>query len=87
MVVARGGCSFTDKILAAAAAGALGVVVINTDATTSPMQGDPAEAALIRIPSVMVSSAFGDALQAMGDLRRLSIVGRATAEEWAGDYR
>ena len=51
MVVRRGGCSYTDKLLAAAAAGARGVVVVNTDeAGTSPMQGAPEEAALIQIP-------------------------------------
>ena len=40
MLVKRGGCSFTEKILAAAAAGARGVVVVNTDASTTPMSGN-----------------------------------------------
>ena len=37
-VVARGGCSFTQKVLTAQSAGAIGCLVVNNEPKTSAMQ-------------------------------------------------
>ncbi|WP_284698684.1 PA domain-containing protein [Flavobacterium lacisediminis] len=63
-LIRRGTCSFVTKILAAQAAGAVGVIVMNNvDGTPVPM-GDDGSGASVLIPSVMVSKADGDILEA-----------------------
>lgn len=48
-VIRRGGCSFTQKIINAQNAGAIGVIVVNTNGETLDMTGTPASQ--ITIPS------------------------------------
>lgn len=63
-LVRRGTCSFVTKILAAQTAGAVGVIVMNNvDGTPVPM-GDDGNGASVTIPSVMISKADGDILEA-----------------------
>lgn len=61
-LIRRGTCPFVDKVNNAQAAGAIGVIMMNNiDGTPIPMGGtDPG----IVIPSIMISKADGDILQA-----------------------
>lgn len=61
-LIRRGTCTFVAKVLAAQNAGAVAVIMMNNiDGTPIPMGGeDP----LITIPSVMISKADGDILEA-----------------------
>lgn len=64
-LIDRGTCFFSTKILAAQAAGAVAVVMVNNlDADPIPMGGDSAG---IRIPAVMISLADGNRLKARLD--------------------
>jgi len=58
-VIRKGGsCDYVDKLVAAEAAGAIAVIVVNTNASVLTMNGtDPG----IGIPGIMVSSTDGDA--------------------------
>ncbi|WGD33495.1 thrombospondin type 3 repeat-containing protein [Olleya sp. YS] len=61
-VIRRGTCNFDDKVRYAEDAGALGVIMMNNIAGTPiPMGGDDET---ITIPSVMISKADGDLLEA-----------------------
>ncbi|RAJ15034.1 thrombospondin type 3 repeat-containing protein [Olleya aquimaris] len=61
-VIRRGTCNFDDKVRFAEDAGALGVIMMNNIAGTPiPMGGDDTT---ITIPSVMISKADGDLLEA-----------------------
>lgn len=61
-LIRRGNCPFVDKINNAQIAGAIGVIMMNNvDGTPIPMGGTDAG---ITIPSVMISKADGDILQA-----------------------
>lgn len=65
VIIDRGGCAFSDKVLAAQANGAEFVVIANNadDGTPAPMGGsDPA----VTIPSVGVTLSAGNALKAGG---------------------
>jgi hypothetical protein len=65
-IVRRGTCPFTEKVINAQAAGAVGVIVINNGAGFIEMGGTSSE---IFIPSVMVSAASGtDLLDAISAL-------------------
>lgn len=78
VVVPRGGCTFGDKVLNSQAAGALAVVVYETDTSSSSlvtMSADPVVSASVEIPSVFVSSATGVAL--------VGLLGNATGAEVA----
>ncbi|HJL14419.1 MAG TPA: M36 family metallopeptidase [Sandaracinaceae bacterium LLY-WYZ-13_1] len=88
----RGGCRFVDKVGHAEDAGALGVVVINSEAGTITMAGSGSPT----IPSLMVSAGDGAALRgalgAMARLRRAtrpdaasSLDTQVVAHEW-GHY-
>jgi hypothetical protein len=61
-LIRRGTCAFVQKVLNAQDAGAVGVIMMNNvDGTPVAMGGsDPA----VTIPSIMISKADGDALQA-----------------------
>lgn len=61
-VVGRGTCTFQEKVDAAEAKGALGLIVVNRDDTYLTMAGDKQG-----IPAVMVSLTTGQALKAAGD--------------------
>ena len=63
-IVRRGVCSFSDKAILAQSAGAIGVVVVNSEdgGELINMPGDPAERTEVTIPAVMVSHADGEAL-------------------------
>ncbi len=62
-LIRRGGCNFTVKIKNAQDAGAIAVIMMNNvDGTPIPMGGTETDP--ITIPSVMISKANGDALQA-----------------------
>lgn len=53
-----GGCSYVDKMVAAEAAGAIGVIVVNSNPSILTMNGtDPG----IGIPGIMISSTDGEA--------------------------
>jgi choice-of-anchor B domain-containing protein len=56
----RGGCPFVDKAVNAEAAGAVALVVVNTDSGTISMGG----AGDVSIPAVMVNDADGAAIEA-----------------------
>ncbi|MBT8304079.1 MAG: thrombospondin type 3 repeat-containing protein, partial [Bacteroidia bacterium] len=61
-VIRRGACNFDDKVKNAENEGAIGVIVMNNiDGTPIPMGGDDTT---ITIPSVMISKADGDLLEA-----------------------
>ena len=65
VVVPRGGCSFGDKVLNSQSAGAVAVVVYETDASESgvvTMSANPADSAAAAIPSVFVSGISGAAI-------------------------
>lgn len=75
-LVRRGGCLFVDKVAAAALAGAVGVLVVNNNATVPeqllimdvPSSMDAAQQELIgRVPAAMV--AFGDGERLLAALR------------------
>lgn len=53
-VIRRGGCGFTEKVINAQNAGAIGVIVVNTDEGTLNMTGTPASQ--ITIPSGMIGN-------------------------------
>lgn len=53
VAVARGGCSFSMKTLAAQRAGALGVILVNTASVTFRVMADPGEGEKAVIPTVM----------------------------------
>lgn len=59
-VIDRGTCAFTTKVLNAQAAGAIGVVMVNTAGPLLTMTGS---AAGITIPSLMISLANGNTLK------------------------
>lgn len=61
-LIRRGNCNFTAKVKAAQDAGAVGVIMMNNiDGTPIPMGGTDAT---ITIPSVMISKADGDIIEA-----------------------
>jgi len=61
-LIRRGSCTFVIKVKAAQDAGAVAVIMMNNiDGTPIPMGGDDAS---ITIPSVMISKADGDILEA-----------------------
>ncbi len=61
-LIRRGSCAFVDKVQAAQNAGAVGAIVMNNvDGTPVPMGGT---STTITIPSVMISKADGDILEA-----------------------
>ncbi|HEY5436533.1 MAG TPA: S8 family serine peptidase [Candidatus Limnocylindrales bacterium] len=62
VLVARGVCTFAEKVYFAQAAGAAGVIIVNRDPTPIPMADDPALGNTI--PAVMVGLADGLALYA-----------------------
>lgn len=65
VLIDRGNCSFSEKVLGAQAGGAAAVIVINNvDGPPIAMGGADATGNAIRIPAVMVSKADGDALKA-----------------------
>ena len=71
-----GGCSFSDKALTAYKLGAALLIVVNSANATETMMVDPAIAPTIKIPAVMTSRHFGDALD---DIAKDSICAPAGA--------
>jgi Zn-dependent M28 family amino/carboxypeptidase len=65
-VVNRGLCPFADKSLAAAQAGAVGLIVINTE--DAPFLGSLGPQGPARVPTVGVSKSQGDAIVATPDV-------------------
>jgi len=59
-LVRRGGCELTDKVLAAVAAGAVGVVIHNDD--DGPLSGQLTVQAPLDVPVVLVSKTVGEQL-------------------------
>lgn len=95
VVVRRGDCGFAEKALAAQAAGAAGLVVVNTNGPTSAMMADDAQTLEIKIPSYMVSSGFAEDLVELEKLReidpshsnlKLGVLGRFIFEDFYGNY-
>lgn len=60
-LVRRGGCELTDKVQAAVAAGAAGVVIYNHD--DGPLTGSLTAQAPLDVPVVLVSKSVGEQLQ------------------------
>lgn len=73
VVAWRGGCSFVQKALVAQAAGAAGLIVINTEGGLVRMpMGNITEGASVTIPAVMVKNVTGSVLLASLALSRAS---------------
>ncbi len=62
VLIARGTCTFTDKITNAANAGAEAVIVYSQDGNPKTVMGGTATAETLSIPGVMVDFEVGDAL-------------------------
>lgn len=60
-LVRRGSCELTDKVLAAVAAGAVGVVIYNHD--DGPLTGNLTAQAPLDVPVVLISKSVGEQLQ------------------------
>lgn len=59
VLITRGSCNFVDKVLAAQAEGAVGVIMINNAAGNPFAMSDNGNGGSVTIPSVMVSQADG----------------------------
>jgi hypothetical protein len=59
VIIRRGNCAFTTKVLAAQNAGAIAVIIVNNEQGTIAMSGAEAK---ISIPAISVSLTLGDAI-------------------------
>jgi extracellular elastinolytic metalloproteinase len=85
-LIDRGSCGYTQKVLNAQNAGAIGVIMINTSNTTTEMSGS---GSAIRIPSVMVSSTDGAKLKTSinnGDTVRATMTGIPVVKAYDSDF-
>ena len=58
-IVDRGACFFSEKVLNAQTAGAIGAIVVSTDDSYLSMSPDPASGPFVTIPSVFLPSSLG----------------------------
>lgn len=63
-LIERGDCAFIDKVLRAAQAGAIGVIVIQNNSTDPIRMGDSGSEEEVTIPLVMVTQEAGNAMRA-----------------------
>jgi extracellular elastinolytic metalloproteinase len=85
-LIDRGTCSYTQKVLNAQTAGAIGAIVINTSNTATAMTGSNSN---ITIPAVMVSSTDGAKLKAAitnGDTLEATMKGMPTVKAYDSDF-
>ncbi|MCZ2396499.1 MAG: M36 family metallopeptidase [Chitinophagales bacterium] len=76
-VIDRGSCAFTDKVKNAQNAGAIAVIVINTDDTGIKMSGDDNS---ITIPAVAILNTDGNTLKALMATYTLNVTLKATLD-------
>mmetsp|Transcript_38114 Transcript_38114/g.51577 ORF Transcript_38114/g.51577 Transcript_38114/m.51577 type:complete len:176 (-) Transcript_38114:321-848(-) len=60
VVLDRGGCGFSDKVLVSQQAGAIAVLIINHDEAVIPMNAPEDAAQQAKIPLIMVNDAFNE---------------------------